>query len=281
MDATLFTTRGVTLATLGTAYLVFLGTLAATAALFVWGRRALVVSPNDATRHYGVHVSVALTALLIAIALENELLPSGTATLHYVVIPQLFVLLALHVAIWRRQEPWLVTLGAAATTGTLLVGVLLATMSSFLGPGYYIVLVLLAGLLATLWHGAISTQRGFASARSIYVASKESRGAPRTAQKPWLGLAQWVALAVASVGLATANSVLRGRGLEEVPAVEVAGETGLLLLATALVCLVPAGSYWLTRKAWMPELTRFVWLAWMVVGFAMTYGNYLSTLTLA
>jgi hypothetical protein len=28
----------------------------------------------------------------------------------------------------------------------------------------------------------------------------------------------------------------------------------------------------------MPELTRFVWLAWIVVGFALTYGNYLSSL---
>jgi hypothetical protein len=44
---------------------------------------------------------------------------------------------------------------------------------------------------------------------------------------------------------------------------------------------VPAISYWVTRKAWMPELTRFVWLAWIVVGFALTYGNYLSSLARA
>ena len=50
---------------------------------------------------------------------------------------------------------------------------------------------------------------------------------------------------------------------------------------TALVCAVPAIGYWVTRKAWMPELTRFVWLAWIVVGFALTYGNYLSSLTRA
>ena len=29
----------------------------------------------------------------------------------------------------------------------------------------------------------------------------------------------------------------------------------------------------------MPELTRFVWLVWIVVGFAFTYGNYLTTLS--
>jgi hypothetical protein len=28
----------------------------------------------------------------------------------------------------------------------------------------------------------------------------------------------------------------------------------------------------------MPELTRFVWLAWIVVGFALTYDNYLGSL---
>jgi hypothetical protein len=62
---------------------------------------------------------------------------------------------------------------------------------------------------------------------------------------------------------------------------EVAAESGVLLAGTALVCVVPAATYWLTRKTWMPELTRFVWLAWIVVGFALTYGNYLSSLAQA
>jgi len=53
------------------------------------------------------------------------------------------------------------------------------------------------------------------------------------------------------------------------------------IVVTALVCAVPAVGYWLTRKAWMPELTRFAWLAWIVVGFAFTYGNYLNVLARA
>ena len=84
-----------------------------------------------------------------------------------------------------------------------------------------------------------------------------------------------------SVGLGIANSLLRGRGLEEIPAIEVAAQSMLLLAVTALVCAVPAISYWLTRKSWMPELTRFAWLAWIVVGFALTYGNYLTSLSRA
>jgi hypothetical protein len=100
-------------------------------------------------------------------------------------------------------------------------------------------------------------------------------------QKPWLGLAQWVGLIAASIALGVANSLLRGRGLEEIPAVEVAAESGLLLVLTIIVCAVPAVGYWLVRKAWMPELTRFAWLAWIVVGFTLTYGNYLNSLTRA
>jgi hypothetical protein len=91
-------------------------------------------------------------------------------------------------------------------------------------------------------------------------------------------LTQWVALISASLGLGVANSLLRGRAIEEMPALEVAAESAFLLAVTLLVCAVPAATYWLTRKAWMPELTRFVWLAWIVVGFALTYGNYLSSL---
>ena len=51
-----------------------------------------------------------------------------------------------------------------------------------------------------------------------------------------------------------------------------------VIAVTATVCAVPASTYWLARKSWMPELTRFVWLVWIVVGFAFTYGNYLTTL---
>ena len=132
-----------------------------------------------------------------------------------------------------------------------------------------------------LWVKAVSTQRGFVKASSIYLRSKETPGAVAAPQKPWLGLPQWVALLAASGALGVANSLLRGRALEEIPVFEVAAGSGLLLGVTALVCAVPAATYWLTRKTWMPELTRFVWLAWIVVGFALTYGNYLSSLAQA
>jgi hypothetical protein len=174
-----------------------------------------------------------------------------------------------------------VTLGAAATAATIVVGAALGFGTSLLGPPYWIALLLLASLLGFLWVKAISTQRAFVKASSIYVGSKEAPGPAALPQRPWLGLPQWVALIAASIGLGVANSLLRGRGLEEIPAVEVAAESGLLLVATALVCAVPAVSYWLARKAWMPELTRFVWLAWIVVGFALTYGNYLNSLVQA
>ena len=90
--------------------------------------------------------------------------------------------------------------------------------------------------------------------------------------------AQWIALVAASVLLAILNSTLRGSGLDQIPAVDVALQSALLILVTALVCAVPAVAYWVARKAWMPELTRFAWLVWIVVGFAFVYGNYLSSL---
>jgi hypothetical protein len=273
--------RGVDLAALGAAYLLLLATAAVTIAAFFAARHLLVISPNRGSRDYGIYVSLTLAALSIAIVLENESLPAGSATLHYVVMPQLLTLMGLHLWIWRRQEPWVVALGAAATAATIVVGALAALGTEAVGPAYWITLLVLAALLGFLWRKAISTQRAFINASSIYLASKETLDGAAAPQKPWLGLPQWVALITASLALGVANSLLRGRGLEQIPAVEVAAESGLLLAVTVLVCAVPAGSYWLTRKAWMPELTRFVWLAWMVVGFALTYGNYLSSLTRA
>ena len=270
--------RGIDLAALGGGYLTLLATVAVTIAAFSTARRLLVISPNRSTRDYGIYASLALATLLIAIVLENESLPAGSTTLHYVVVPQLLMLLGLHLSIWRRQEPWLVTLGAAAVAATIVVGVVLGLATDLLGPAYWITLLLLAALFCFLWYRAVSTQRGFMTASSIYIGSKETLDPSTAPQKPWLGLPHWVALVAASVALAVANSVLRGRGLEEIPALEVVTESGLLLLVTAIVCAVPAASYWVTRKAWMPELTRFVWLSWIVVGFALTYGNYLGSL---
>lgn len=279
--STLLAARGITLAALGVAYLVLLATATVTAAAFAAARHLLVISPNRGTRDYGLYASVALATLLIAIVLENELLPMGTATLHYVLVPQLAILLALHIATFRQQEPWLVALGAAACAASIAVGSAVGLATGLLGPAYWLALLLLTALLALLWRTSISTQRGFTSARSIYVGSKETFGARPAPQKPWLGLPQIVALVAASAALAAANSIFRGNNLEEIPALEVASDSGLLLLATLLVCAIPASSYWLARKAWMPELTRVVWLTWLVVGFAFTYGNYLGSFTRA
>jgi hypothetical protein len=85
-----------------------------------------------------------------------------------------------------------------------------------------------------------------------------------------------MALIGASVLLAIGNALLRGSEIAQIPALDVALESALLIVTTAFVCAVPAVSYWLARRAWMPELTRFVWLVWIVVSFAFTYGNYLN-----
>jgi len=277
--AAVFAERGVNLATLGVAYLIFIATAVLTTAGFYTARSKLVISPNRGSRDYGNYVASALAAIIIAIVLENESLPKGSATLHYAIVPHLVALLSLHVWISYRLEPWLVTLGAAATAATIVVGTTIGIATGLLGPAYWIALALLSTLLGFLWWRAISTQNAFVNASSIYMASKETLGAAVVPQKPWLGLPQWAALVTASVALGAANSLLQGRGLEELPAVDVAAKSGLLLALTALVCAVPAWVHWVMRKTWMPELTRFVWLAWLVIGFALTYGNYLASLS--
>jgi len=268
--------RGLDLASLGGAYLVMLATVLLTAAGFHAVRHYLVISPNRWTRDHGVYVSWLLATLMIATVLENETLPHGSATTHYAAVPQLLLLLGLHAWIWKRQEPWLVALGAAASAATVVVTLVLALATTLIGAAYAVTALVLAALLALLWFKAVSTKSQFMHADTIYIASKETLDAVIGPQKPWLGLPQWAALIAASTGLAVGNSLLRGAALEQIPAAEVAGESLLLLGVTAVVSAVPAAAYWAMRKTWMPELTRFVWLAWMVVGFAFTYGNYLT-----
>jgi hypothetical protein len=270
--------RGVTLDALGAAYIVMLASAVAAFAAFLAARAYLVISPNRAAREYGIYVSVALTTLLVAMALENEILPQDAITLQYVAVPQLLVLIAIHFVISRRQEPWLIALGGASVAGTIVVTAIAGLATDLVRAAHWVTLLLLAGLLAFLWFRAVSTKRGFVTAKSIYLKSKETSDVQPAPQKPWLGLPQWVALCGASIALAVLNSLLRGSGLEQIPALDVAVESALLLAITAIVCSVPAASYWLARKSWMPELTRFAWLSWLVVSFAFTYGNYLSTL---
>jgi len=271
--------RGIDFAALGAAYLVFIASCVATAAVFFAARAHLVVAPNRQARDYAVYVSVVLLTLLIATALENELVAAGVPTLRYVAYPQILFLLALHLWIlYRPHEPWIIELGASSIVASIAVAAVAAAATDSFRAAHGVTLVVFAGLLGLLWRQAISTKRAFVNADSIYIRSKENLDPTVAPQKPWLGLPHWAALVVSSVLLAIVNSLLRGRGIGQIPAVDVALESALLLSITALVCAVPATSYWLARKTWMPELTRFVWLVWIVVGFAFTYGNYLTSL---
>jgi len=270
--------RGVDFAALGGAYLVFIASAIVTAAVFFAARKQLVVAPNRQARDYGQYVSVVLFTLLLATGLENELLPASVPTLRYVAYPQILFLLALHLWIYYRQEPWVIELGASSIAASVTVAAVAAAAAGSFRIAHGVAVLVFAGLLGFLWRQAISTKRAFQTADSIYVRTKENLDPSLVPQKPWLGLPHWAALVVASVLLAIANSLLRGRGIEQIPAVDVALESALLLSITALVCAVPATSYWIARKTWMPELTRFVWLVWIVVGFAFTYGNYLRSL---
>ena len=271
--------RGVDLGALGAAYLAMLATVVATGMAFLAARSYLVISPNRSARDYAIYVSVVLTTVLIAMILENELLPPHMAMLQYAAVPQLVLLLLIHLTLARRQEPWLVALGAASIAGTVAVTAIAGVATGLVHLAHWLTLLLLTGLLAFLWIKSVSTKRGFMTAKSIYVGSKENIDGQIARQTPWLGLPQWVALGGASVLLAILNSMLRGSGLAQIPVVDVAIESALLLVVTAIVCGVPAVSYWLARKTWMPELTRFAWLVWLVVSFAFTYGNYLGTLS--
>jgi hypothetical protein len=270
--------RGITFASLGAAYLIFIASCVATAALYSGARKHLVVAPNRQSRNYALYVIAVLLTLLVATALENELSRAAVPTLLYVAYPQILFLIAAHVWIAYRTEPWTIQLGASSLLGSALVAGAAAAGTDSFRIAHGVTLGVIVGLVAFLWYSSISTKRGFVSAASIYVRSKESLDATPKPQKPWLGVPHCAALVAASVALAIANSLLRGRGLEDIPAVDVAVESGLLMLVTAFVCAVPATSYWVARKAWMPELTRFAWLAWIVVGFAFTYGNYLTSL---
>jgi hypothetical protein len=270
--------RGITLASLGAAYLVFLASCVVTAAVYAAARKQLVVAPNRQSHNYALYVIAVLVTLVIATALENELSRAALPTLRYVAYPQIAFLIAAHVWIAYRTEPWTIQLGASSLIGSALVAATAAAATDSFRVAHGITLFVIAALQAFLWYGAISTKRAFVSADSIYLRSKENLDAVVAPQKPWLGVPHCAALVAASVALAIANALLRGRGLEEIPAVDVAIESGVLVLVTAFVCAVPAASYWLARKAWMPELTRFAWLAWIVVGFAFTYGNYLTNL---
>ena len=271
--------RGVDLESLGIAYLFFLGTVAFTIALFMTARAHLVVAPNRSARDYAEYVTTVLATLLVATILENELVPGQAPALVYVAFPQLLLLMMLHVWIGYRQEPWLIERGASSIVASLIVVAIAATFTDSVRIAHVVTLAVFVGLLSFLWLKAVSTKRGFVKASSIYITSKESFDpSDPPPQKPWLGWVQWVALVVASVLLAILNSMLRGSGLDQIPAVDVALQSTLLILVTALVCAVPALAYWLARKTWMPELTRFAWLVWIVVGFAFVYGNYLSSL---
>lgn len=270
--------QGLTLTAFGGAYLILLTNLLVAVGLFVSSRAFLVITPNLAAKRYGLYVVVVLMSLIMATALDNALLPIETAALQYAAVPHLAVLLAMHLWIYYKHEPWLIGLGASALIGAGVAVAVTAAISAEIHAAHWIAIGLLYGLVGNLWFHSVSTKRAFTRAASIYLPTKERQADPVDPQRPWLGWPQWFALIAASLGLAAINSMLRGSVVAEIPALQVLAESGLLLGVTALVCAVPAVTYWLAHKHWMPELTRFTWLVWLVVGFAFTYGNYLTGL---
>jgi hypothetical protein len=272
-----FASRGITLTSLGVAYLVLLGSLVAAIACFVAARSRLVVSPNRAAKHYGLYVVMVLVTLGIATALENELVRSE-AVLQYTSIPQILLIAMIHLWIYYDQQPWLIALGASATAGAIVASILAPLFGVHVQAAHWVTLAVLGGLLIYLARSAISTKNTFIRANSIYASSKESIDAHLAPQTPWLGWPQWIALIAASALLALINALLRGDDIADVPAIAVASESMLMLGVTMLVGAVPATIYWLAHKHWMPELTRFVWLVWIVVGFGFTYGNILTSM---
>jgi hypothetical protein len=268
--------RGITLASLGGAYLVLLGNLIAAIGCFIAARSRLVISPNQTAKHYGLYVVMVLATLGIATALENEIVRDG-AVLQYTVLPQILLIALIHLWIYYDQQPWLIALGASANAGAIIGATVAAGFGTQVQIPHWATLTVLAGLLAYLARGSISTRAGFMAASSIYIESKEN-SVPVAPQTPWLGLPQWIALVAASVILALVNALLRGDDIANLPAIKVASESTLMLVVTFAVGAVPAAIYWLAHKNWMPELTRFVWLIWMVVGFAFTYGNILTSM---
>ena len=112
--------------------------------------------------------------------------------------------IAIHFAISRRQEPWLIALGGASVAGAIVVVGIAGLTTDLVRAGHWVTLLLLAGLLTFLWFRAVSTKHGFVTAKSIYLASKETLDAQPAPQKPWLGLPQWVAFCGASTALRVA-----------------------------------------------------------------------------
>jgi hypothetical protein len=243
---------------------------------FIAARSRLVISPNKAAKYYGLYVVMVLATLGIATALENEIVRDG-AVLQYTVLPQILLVALIHLWIYYDHQPWLIALGASANAGALVAAVIAAGFGAEVQIAHWATLAVLTGLLAYVARYAISTRAAFMAATSIYAESKEGVVAV-VPQTPWLGLPQWIALVAASIVLALVNAVLRGDDISNLPAIKVASESTLMLAVTFAVGAVPAAIHWLAHRNWMPELTRFVWLVWMVVGFAFTYGNILTRL---
>lgn len=268
--------RGVTLAAFGAAYLFVLVNVVVGACCYVLARMHLVVAPNRASKRYGLYAAAVLLSLILATILENELVPNRAAAFSYASLPHVALLLAIHWCIYERQEPWLVTLGLSAIVGAIPAAAAAAAVTTRIGPAHWLSLLVLCLLAGWLWRKSVSTKYAFTNAKSIYVSSKEDAEAPAAAPAVRLGLDQWVALVAASLALATVNAMLRGDALPDVRAAAVLVQCVLILAATAAVSAVPAAAYWWAHRTWMPELGRFVWLVWLVIGFAASYGTYLK-----
>ena len=162
-DPTLINTlaeRGISPEALGIAYMFLVANAAFAGALFMVCRSELLISPNRASRSYALFMALLMGALLVAGALENELLPPAT-TLPYAIFPHILLLLIIHLWVYYRHEPWLIALGISSTAGLVLPVVALGFIGLGVRPAHWVIVGVATALLITVWMRACTTKRAF------------------------------------------------------------------------------------------------------------------------
>ncbi len=258
----------------GVAYAYFIACVVLAGLLYMFFRWQIVLNPGAITRRYAVAVQLIGLLYVIASILENAISDNGTSNLPYESLPLIGFVIIVHYLADREEQPAVLIFAFSLVIAIMAVGFVALSMGWVeIRPGQWVIGAVGAGMVGYTLAQTTRTKKSYIGRAAVERKVSMKRAIPGV--RAWLSVEQWVALAVASLVVAAVTQTLAGSSLLSVPARRIFYHMVVLLGGTLIIGLLYSGLHWLLSRRSAGELAWVLWMVWILIAFASTYGMFL------
>ena len=240
---------------------------------YLYCRWQWVLTPSSISRKYSAALIILPSFYIISTVIENIFIGPGPDHLPYESIPQASLILFVHYLAYRSNEPASITMGMALVIATAAVAIAAYFIAGAqLRPAQWAAGATALILVAFTLIKTSCTKKAFLSGRFTTELETDHTGPSNR----WsLSTGQYVALVVASLGVAVVAEMLKGVELHNLLALNILIYSVCILALTAAIVAIPAALHWLAAKRPLPDLDWVVWAVWLITSSSLLYLQHL------